>query len=102
MINQIITTIRNDLYEKDFSSIDDTTFIREENTDYNPLIFSLYIKDCCIEIYNESYDLLITIKYESWYDDWCTFKEFYWDIIDEYYNDPNDIINDLGNMISNM
>ena len=98
MINKIIRTIINDLYEKGFSSIDEITFIREENTDYNAMIFLLYIKDNTIEIYNESYELQCIISFENWINDWNEFKIIYWNIIDQNCND--NMINNLCKYIS--
>jgi hypothetical protein len=101
MLDNIINTIRYDLYIKKFTQYDYTTFIREDNTDFKPIIFSLYIKNESIEIYNESYELLGIISYENWINDWNKFKENYWDIIDEYYR-SDDIINNLCNYMSGL
>ena len=99
MLDNIINTIRYDLYIKNFTQYDSTTFIREDNTDFKPIIFSLYIKNESIEIYNESYELLGIISYENWINDWNEFKQNYWNIIDEYYR-SDDIINNLCNNMS--
>ena len=101
MIDSIINTIRYDLYIKNFTQYDCTTFIREDNTDFNPIIFSLYIKNESIEIYNESYELLGIISYNNWINDWNEFKENYWDIIDEYYK-SDDTINNLCEYMSGL
>lgn len=97
-MNEIIRIIKNDFYEKGFSSIDEITYIREENTDYNPMIFLLYITKNTIEIYNELYETLGIISFENWINDWKEFKYIYCNIIDEYYH--NYAIDNLCKYIS--
>jgi hypothetical protein len=97
-MEHITDVIIQDLYEKNFKCIDSSTFIIEDNEDYNPLVLIFYTKHDSIDIFNENQELLSVINFETWYTDWDCFKDFYWEIIDEYYNNVDNLCKKMAGL----